>query len=169
MELDEAAPSSGSRVSTILSGADTLMPFGLRALLHLTTGRWDTGRDVHPELGRRIEAMRADGWWVRTALPRNYVLWRHGRTMRDPRRPVLVLPQSRRSVSTLSWNVFLAVEIVRAKERLQRAARPDLSTLAMAEISDLVGHLAAGSAVHVTDPLRLHREAAARLKEASAP
>ena len=147
MKLDDVARSEGARATTILSGIDPLMPFSLRTLLHLTTSRWDVHRDVHPELVRRIEAMRADGWWVRTALPRNYVLWRHGRTMRDPRRPVLVLPQSRGSVSTLSWNVFLAVEIVRAKERLQRGARPDLSALAMAELSDLVGHLAAGSAV----------------------
>ncbi len=149
MKLDEVAHSDGSRASTVLSGVDALMPFRLRTLLHLTTSRWDADRDVHPELVRRIEAMQTDGWWVRTALPRNYVLWRHGRTMRDPRRPVLVLPQSRGSVSTLSWNVFLAVEVVRAKERLQRGARPDLSALAMAELSDLVGHLAAGSAVRV--------------------
>lgn len=169
MKLDDVARSEGPRATTILSGIDPLMPFSLRTLLHLTTSRWDVHRDVHPELVRRIEAMRADGWWVRAALPRNYVLWRHGHTMRDPRRPVLVLPQSHEGVSKLSWNVFLAVEIVRARERVQRGSRPDLSTLAMAELDEVVGHIAAGSAVRVTDPLRLHREAAARLEVVSAP
>lgn len=160
MKLDEVARSDESRASVSLSGIDALMPFRLRTLLHLTTSRWDVDRDVHPELVRRIEAMRADGWWVRTALPRNYVLWRHGRTMRDPGRPVLVLPQSRGSVSTLSWNVFLAVEIVRAKERVQRGARSDLSALAMAELDRLIECIAAGSALLVIDPLKLHREVA---------
>ncbi|MBI1291876.1 hypothetical protein GC173_11625 [bacterium] len=160
MERDEVDHSEGTRASTSPIDINTLMPFSLRVLLNLTTRRWGADGDAHPLLIRRIEALRADGWWVRTALPRNYLLWRHGRTMRDLRYPVLILPQSRGDVSTLSWNVFLAVEIVRAKEQLQRGGRPEFSALAMAELNDLVEHIAARSAVRVTDPLRLHQEVA---------
>lgn len=164
MKIDDAARSEGPRTAPAAVGLPRLMPFSLRALLYLTTSGWEEDGDTHPELARRIEAMRGDGWWVRAAFTRNYVLWRHGRTMRDPRRPVLVLPQSRGRVSPLSWSVFLAVEIVRAKERLQRGTRPDLSALALAELDELIAVVAAGSAVRIVDPIRLHREAAARFE-----
>lgn len=146
-----------------------MLPPFLRALLHLTTSRLDLDQDVHPALVLRVQSMQEDGWWIRSALPRNYLLWLNGKTMHDPRRPVLVLPQARRSVPPLSWNVFLAVELVRAKERLHRGARPDLSALALRELTGLIEHIDACSSVRVIDPLRLHREAAATFAFAPPP
>lgn len=101
---------------------------------------------------------------VRGAWPRNYVLWRNGRTMLEARSPLLVLPLSYGRLSALQVNVFLAVEMVETRIRFEGGQRFRLSAEGEAELDAILDAVAAASGVAVVDPDRLHREAARELE-----
>ncbi len=141
-----------------------LLPLRLRLLLHLTTSHWREGPDVSQALTSQVNEMRADGWWVRGAWPRNYALWQHGTTMRNLRRPLLVLPLVYGRSSILDQNVFMAVEIVQAEDWLRTASRGRLSHSARSKLNELIERMTMGSAVSVVDPFRVHQEVAEELE-----
>ena len=104
-------------------------------------------------------AMEAEGWMIREAWTRNYLLWRNGRTMREAPLPLLVLPLAFGRLSALQINVFLAMEIIEAKSRLQRELDRERSLDEASEIQTLLSLLGAETGVIIADPLRVHREA----------
>lgn len=101
---------------------------------------------------------------IRGAWTRNYLLWRNGRTMREGRLPLIVLPLAYGRLSALQINVFLAVEIIEARSRLNRSGDGALAPAEAAELQAMTSHVGGEAGVAVADPFRLHRDAALALR-----
>lgn len=138
---------------------DLRIPRGTRWLAYMSTSRWQPHPPVHNAVAEIATAMEAEGWMIRGAWTRNYLLWRHGRTMRERRLPLLVLPLAFGRLSALQINVFLAVEIMEARFRFNRSADGALTPAEAAELQAVITLVGSESGVAVADPFRLHREA----------
>ena len=131
--------------------SDARIPREVRWLAYMSTSRWKPCRPVHPAVSHMAAAMEADGWMIRGAWTRNYLLWRNGRTIVEEHLPLLVLPLAFGHLSPLYINVFITVEIIKARSRLQQARGRDHDPADVGEVQ---------SGVAIADPFRLHREAA---------
>lgn len=109
-------------VSTAPAAAAGGLPLSGRILLLMSTTRWRAPSWLDPAIRARLAELAAAGWTIRLAAPRNYMLWRLGRTLNDTRLPVLVLPLDNGRLDPVSRNLFIAAEIVRAEARV--AGRP---------------------------------------------
>lgn len=140
------------------------IPFGIRCLTFLTTSKWRPSEPVHPSVAACANKMASEGWMIRGAWPRNYLLWRNGRTMQEGLLPLVVLPLAHRRLSALQLNIFLAVELKAATERLHSNSRLGLPAFDKDEFEALVDRITAETGLAVTDPQRLHQEAARALE-----
>jgi hypothetical protein len=113
---DSAA--SGDRATRDGPEAESSVPVAIWILLLLTTSRWK--RDVRIEgfINHLLQRLENEGWTVRTAHRRNYLLWRYGRTLRKTRFPILVLPSFPAGLATHEANLLLASECLRALNRV---------------------------------------------------
>lgn len=139
---------------------DVRIPPAARWLAYMSTSRWQPHPPVHPAVAQIAAAMKTEGWMIRGAWTRNYLLWRNGRTMREGRLPLIVLPLAYGRLSALQINVFITVEIIEARSRLQRPHGRDHAPPDAGEIQSVLGIVGAESGVAIADPFRLHREAA---------
>jgi hypothetical protein len=134
------------------------VPLGIQWLAFLSTNRWRPRPPIHPSVAEIAAGLEAEGWMIRGAWVRNYLLWRNGRTMREARLPLLVLPLSYGDLSALQIDVFLAVELIEARSRFRQApdrAHPPVEADELQAVIDLVG---ADAGIVIADPLRLHRQ-----------
>lgn len=129
----------------------------------MSTSRWQPHPPVHPAVAEIATVMEAEGWMIRGAWIRNYLLWRNGRTMRERRLPLLVLPLAFGRLSALQINVFLAVEIIEARFRFNRSTDRAHASAEAAELQLAITLVGGESGVAVADPFRLHREVAVGL------
>jgi hypothetical protein len=87
-------------------------------LLLLTTSRWKRDLRVEDFIDHLLQRLVNEGWTVRTAHRRNYLLWRHGRTLRETQLPILVLPSFPAGLAAHEANLLLASEYLRALNRV---------------------------------------------------
>jgi hypothetical protein len=146
-------------VRTKVPECDVRIPPAVRWLAYMSTSRWQPHPPVHPAVAQVVTTMEAEGWMIRGAWTRNYLLWRNGRTMRERRLPLLVLPLAYGRLSALQINVFLAVEIIEARFRLRRTLHPDHARAEAGELQSVLKLVGAETGVAIADPFRLHREA----------
>lgn len=106
-----------------------------------------------------VTALETEDWMIRGAWARNYLLWRNGRTMREARLPLLILPLVFGRLSDIQINVFLTLEVIEAKFRLWRGPDREYAPDAAAEIQAMVSLIGDETGTIVADPFRLHREA----------
>ena len=146
---------------------DTRIPRATRWLAYMSTSRWQPRPPVHPAVAKVAAAMEAQGWMIRGAWIRNYLLWRNGRTMRERRLPLLILPLAFGRLSALQINVFLTVEIIEASSKFQRASDHGHAPARAAELQAVLKLVGADTGVVVADPLRLHGDAMHSLERMS--
>lgn len=142
---------------------DVCIPRVTRWLAYMSTSRWQPHPPVHPAVAEIATAMEAEGWMIRGAWTRNYLLWRNGQTMRERRLPLLVLPLAHGRLPAMQINVFLAVEIIEARFRFNRSTDGAHAPAEAAELQAVITLVGGESGVAVADPFRLHREAAVSL------
>lgn len=143
---------------------DARIPPAIRWLAYVSTSRWRPHPPVHIAVARMADALEAEGWMIRGGWTRNYLLWRNGRTMREGRLPLLVLPLAFGRLSASQINVFLAVEIIEARSRLRQAFHRDQSPAEAAELRSVLGLIGVETGIMIADPFRAHREAMCALE-----
>ena len=121
--LREAAGEDAAVARPATAKVPTL-PFRLRLLLMLTTSAWDADERVHPAVAALAGRIAESGWTIRSAYPRNYLLWRRGRIHTETGLPLLVLPRMFGGLSRLEVNVFLATELFVAQHRVLDGSAP---------------------------------------------
>lgn len=138
---------------------DRRVPFGVRWLAYLSTSRWRSNYPVHPNVAACAARMETDGWMIRGAWARNYLLWRNGRTIRETQLPLLILPLAYGRLSTLQINVFLTVEMMEAESGLQQGCDRESFPHEAASFQSALDLIAAETGIIIADPFRIHREA----------
>jgi hypothetical protein len=109
----------------------TKLPLSVRLLLFLTTNRWRAEPILYPDIAGSIERLIRNGWTIRTAFGRNFLLWRHGRVQNDTTLPVLVLPSAGHyALQEAEANAFIATELVRSGLRVDGVFHPNTAQVA---------------------------------------
>lgn len=127
-------------------------------MAYLSTSCWRPHFPVHPNVAACAARMETDGWMIRGAWARNYLLWRNGRTMGETQLPLLILPLAYGRLSALQINVFLTVEMMAAKSGLQQGCDRELFSHDTTSFQSVLDLIAAESGITIADPLRIHRE-----------
>jgi hypothetical protein len=112
----------------------------VRALLHLTTQRWRSGRRYLPPLqASQFEPFERAGWLIRVATPRNFVLWRNSRLLRNSAMAVAVLPDRAAELGTEAYTLLCMQEFLRriAKQALVLRGLPPC----LSDTPPMVAHL----------------------------
>ncbi|MCE7030158.1 hypothetical protein [Jiella avicenniae] len=105
-----------------MDGTD--LSVGGRLLLSLTTTPWKPDRPVDPTVARLAAGMAETGWRIRSAEPRNYLLWHCGRTLTQTRCRLVVLPRRFGRLSRVEIDVFLFAELAAARWRVSHDTAP---------------------------------------------
>lgn len=100
------------------TGDRARLPRGIRLLLVLSTGPWRGIGHLPAPVAAHVERLIGEGWTVRQAWHRNFVLWSGGRTLRHSRLPLVVLPYLGRSVEPRDAGIFVLGELLRAELRV---------------------------------------------------
>ena len=112
----------------------------VRIMLHLTTRRWAPSRHDFPLVEAALfEPFERAGWTIRVASPRNFMLWRSSRALRDSAAALVVLPDCACGLGSTAHTLLCMQEFLRriAKQALVLRGLPaDLS-----ESPDMLGHL----------------------------
>lgn len=145
-------------VRTKVPECDVRIPPAVRWLAYMSTSRWQPHPPVHHAVAQIAAVMKIEGWMIRGAWTRNYLLWRNGRTMREGRLPLIVLPLAYGRLSALQINVFLTVEIIEARSRFRRALNRGPAPDEAEELHAAIRLIGAAEGMIVADPFRLHRE-----------
>ena len=140
------------------------IPPGVRWLAYLTTSVCHPPGSAIPAVASLAQTLALDGWMLRGAWARNYVLWQHGRTIQEARLPMLVLPLHTGHLSALHVNVFLAVELTAARARLDDRPRHGAALQGRGDLAAIMEAIATGMGITVADPGKLHGEASAYLR-----
>ena len=138
------------------------MSLGMKCLVHLTTSRWRAPASVYSIVATLAQTMVAEGWILRGAWPRNYALWRNGRTTREAGLPFVVLPIAFGRLTAMQINVFLAVELTNARTRLKGQSDQGSPSSETEELEYILSSIHSASAG--VDPYQLHRAVAAYLQ-----
>lgn len=99
-----------SRISSI--------PHTTRLLLALTTSRLGFGWGGGTPLGPLAEEFVREGWTLRMAHWRNYLLWRNGNTLTLSKAMLLVLPAESFGLETRLFKALVLGDLVRGMARL---------------------------------------------------
>lgn len=120
-----------ARDPSVPGGLRTSPSFPVRALLHLTTRRWRSGRRYLPAgQALQFEPFERAGWLIRVATPRNFAMWRRSGLLRDSAASVAVLPDRSAGLGTEAYTLLCMHELLRriAKQALVlRGLPPRLS------------------------------------------
>ncbi|MBB4015737.1 MULTISPECIES: hypothetical protein [Chelatococcus] len=144
------------RADPTKAGRPGAFPWRTRLLLWCSTSPWRGAYASEPEIVDLVERLTAEGWLVRTAYPRNFLLWRHGQVLARGDCRLVVLPRTFGRLSDLEINVFLATEIFRAwRQHTNNDGRVDWD----GQLDRLCQRMAARSGVILSDHSRLYRRA----------
>jgi hypothetical protein len=102
-----------------------------RSLVLLTTSKWDVG-EVALDVNTRRRAMRMEfeGWWLRQALPRNFLLWNYFIQSRRLTCRLAVLPILE-NMSVIAPAIRISVQLHQAELRVRGIFPPyDVGTAA---------------------------------------
>lgn len=103
----------------------TALSIRLRCLLILTTTPWRPHSSFSPGFMAKTDELQADGWILRGAYWRNHALWNGGRTLREGRAKLVVLPLEMQARSLFEAELLLAHELVRAQLRYEKIGGDD--------------------------------------------
>ncbi len=83
------------------------LPASTRLLAWLTTSPWRNDLPLTGPVADYLGKLRSEGWMIRQASPRNFVLWR-GKALYGRRRRLLVLPNREVRLRTLECSAIAA-------------------------------------------------------------
>lgn len=96
----------------------SFIPHTTRLLLAFTTSRLNYGWGDGTPLGPLAEQFVREGWTLRMAHWRNYLLWRNGNTLTRSKAMLLVLPAESFGLETRLFKALVLGDLVRGTARL---------------------------------------------------
>jgi len=152
-------------LSKVEAGAAWNVPWRIRLLSVLSTRPWRPGSEVDAEVASLAERMVGQGWMVRGAYPRNYLLWRSSHTLSATTYRLVVLPIVFGRLSDLEINIFLATDLFVAKQRAALGSA-DLSEEQSIALDSLCQRLTARSGMALLNRERVYRKAEKEVESA---
>lgn len=120
-QADHARRSVGAKNCNAIA----VVPWHLRVLLCMTTAPASAAPCRAATVNTYVTELIADGFVVRAADWRNFLLWRNGTTLRTSKIPVIVLPSATISLAEAHRTILVIAELMQAVARVRKSNARD--------------------------------------------